>query len=145
VAIIRKFKPTDMFSIIKIASETLPERYSPSLFNYFYETSPDGFIVAEKNRKIVGFIIGVTTNPEEAKILMLGVYKHNRRQKIGTNLLQQFMDEIKKQKIRNIELEVRTDNSSAIKFYEKHGFKIKEKIPNFYQNQEDAFNMKRTL
>ncbi|UCH71422.1 MAG: hypothetical protein JSW62_03215, partial [Thermoplasmatales archaeon] len=59
---IRKFQPNDMFSTIKLASETLTEHYNPSLFNYFYEIFPNGFIVAEKNRKIIGFIIGVKTN-----------------------------------------------------------------------------------
>ena len=140
---IRKFKPTDMFSVTKLAAETLPERYNPNIFNFFYETYSKGFIVAEKNHKIVGFIIGVKIKPETAKILMLGVYKHNRKQEIGSKLLNHFFEEIKNIKIKNIELEVRTDNKVAIKFYEKHGFKINEKISKFYQNQEDAFNMKK--
>lgn len=134
-----------MFSIIKLASETLPENYNPSLFNYFYETFPEGFIIAEKHHKITGFIVGVKTNPNTAKILMLAVHKHNRRQKIGTKLINQFLEEIIKQNIRNIDLEVRADNNQATKFYQKHGFKITEKIPNFYQNEEDAYNMKRTI
>ena len=53
---VRLFKPTDMFSVIKLASETLPERYNPSLFNYFYETFSHGFIIAERAHKIIGFI-----------------------------------------------------------------------------------------
>ena len=76
---------------------------------------------------------------------MLAVYKHNRRKKIGTKLINQLIEEIIKQKIKNIDLEVRTDNNNAIKFYQKHGFKITEKITNFYQNEEDAYNMKKTI
>jgi len=59
---IRKFQPNDMFPVIKLASETLTENYNPSLFNYFYETFPEGFLVAEKFHKIVGFILGVIEN-----------------------------------------------------------------------------------
>ena len=53
---IREFHPTDMFSVIKLASDTLPERYNPSLFTYFYETFPKGFLIAETGLKIIGFL-----------------------------------------------------------------------------------------
>ncbi len=130
-----------MFSVIKLASETLTERYNPSLFNYFYETFPEGFIVAEKAHKIIGFLIGVKINPEYAKILMLAVSKYHRKQSIGSGLLNQFLRVIYIEKIKRIELEVRTNNKAAIKFYQKHGFKIKEKKREFYQSGEDAYTM----
>lgn len=130
-----------MFAVIKLASNTLTENYSPSLFNYFYETFPEGFIVAEKNHKIIGFIIGVTTTPNIAKILMLAVDESHRKQKIGTELLNKFLEQISLKNIKHIELEVRTDKKKAIEFYEKFGFIINEKITGFYQNREDAYNM----
>jgi ribosomal-protein-alanine acetyltransferase len=141
VLIIRKFQPPDMFSVIKLASETLTERYNPSLFNYFYETFPEGFIVAEKAHKIIGFLIGAKINPELAKILMLSISKFYRKQNIGTELLNQFFKEMYIENIKKIELEVRIKNKIAIKFYQKHGFKIKEKHRKFYQSGEDAYNM----
>ena len=141
--IIRQFQPEDMFPVIKLASETLPEQYNPSLFNYFYETFPQGFIVAEKAHKMIGFIIGVKTNPETAKILMLSVLEPYRKQNIGSALLNQFLKEMSAENIKNTELEVRIDNQKAIKFYKKHGFKITEKIPKFYQNGGDAYTMKK--
>jgi ribosomal-protein-alanine acetyltransferase len=132
-----------MFPVTKLASETLPEQYNPSLFNFFYETFPQGFIVAEKAREIIGFIVGVKTNPENLKILMLSVSKSHRKQSIGSELLKRFLKEVKNAK--QIELEVRTDNKEAIHFYQKHGFEITDKIANFYQNNEDAFTMKKCL
>ena len=142
---VRLFKPTDMFSVIKLASDTLTERYSPSLFTYFYETFPQAFIVAEKTHKIIGFIVGVKIDSEKAKILMLSVSKLHRKQNIGSSLLNQFLEEISKENIKSISLEVRTDNEKAIKFYQKHDFKITEKLTEFYQNGEEAYTMKRDL
>jgi ribosomal-protein-alanine N-acetyltransferase len=142
---IRLFKPTDMFSVIKLASDTLPERYNPSLFNYFYETFPQGFIVAERAQKIIGFIIGVKINPKNAKILMLSILEDLRRQNIGSMLLTRFIKEIFSEKVQKIELEVRIDNEKAIKFYQKHGFNISQKIIEFYQNGEDAYTMVKKL
>jgi len=134
-----------MFSVIKIASETLTENYNPSLFNYFYETFPQGFIIAEKHHKIIGFIVGIPLTLRKAKILMISISEKQRRQNIGSGLLNKFIQEIILQKINQIELEVRTDNDKAINFYKNHGFKITEKISNFYQNGEDAYLMKKTI
>ena len=139
------FQPIDMFPTIKLASETLPERYNPSLFNYFYETFPQGFRVAEKFHKIVGFIVGVKTTPDTARILMLAVAKQHRRYGVGQSLLNQFLKELTLQNMKQIELEVRIDNKQAIKFYQKHGFDIIDAITNFYQNGEDAYLMKRAI
>jgi ribosomal-protein-alanine acetyltransferase len=142
VITVRKFKPTDMFAVIKLASDTLTERYNPSLFNYFYETFPEGFIVAEKAHKIVGFVIGVKIKSNTAKILMISVSEQHRKQKIGSTLLAQFLKEITSKKIKHIELEVRTNNKKAIKFYQKYKFKIIEKLKEFYQTGEDAYTMR---
>jgi len=134
-----------MFSAIKLASDTLPERYNPSLFNYFYETYPQGFIVAERLQKIIGFIIGVKTSPDKAKILMLSVSEFYRKKNVGSTLLNRFISEIVTEKVGIVELEVRTDNKKAIEFYKKHGFIIADKKIEFYQNGEDAFTMNKIL
>lgn len=142
---IRQFQPTDMFSVIKLASETLTERYNPSVFNYFYETFPEGFIIAEKANKIIGFLVGVKIDLENAKILMLAVSELYRKQRIGTDLLYQFLKVTSIENLKKISLEVRTKNKSAIKFYQKYGFKIKEKQREFYQSGEDAYTMTKDL
>jgi [ribosomal protein S18]-alanine N-acetyltransferase len=142
---IRKFQPTDMFAVIKLASDTLTERYNPSLFNHLYETSPDEFIVADNAHKIIGFIVGTKINQEIAKILMLSVSKPHQNKKVGTTLLMYFLDKLSKENITTIELDVRTDNKKAINFYKKNGFIIKEKIKEFYQNGKDAFTMVKQI
>ena len=142
---IRIFQPNDMFPVIKLASETLTERYNPSLFNYFYETFNQGFLVAEKHHKIVGFIVGVKTSSKDARILMIAVSEKQRGKKIGSALLNQFLKEIIIQKIKRVELEVKTSNNVAIEFYRKHRFTIIGIIPKFYQSDEDAYTMRLIL
>ena len=134
-----------MFSVIKLASETLTEQYNPSLFNYFYETFPEGFWVAEKLHKIIGFIVGGKTITDTARILMLTVSEKHRKLGIGSTLLKNFLKEISLQNIKQVELEVKTKNKKAIKFYQNHGFKIEEIITKFYQNGEDAYLMKKII
>ena len=142
---VRIFQPNDIFPVIKLASETLTERYNPSLFNYFYETFNQGFLVAEKHHKIVGFIVGVKTSSKDARILMIAVSEKQRGKNIGSALLNYFLKEIIIQKIKQVELEVKTRNNVAIEFYRKHRFTIIDTIPKFYQSGEDAYAMRLIL
>jgi len=142
---VRIFQPTDMFPVIKLASETLTERYNPSLFNYFYEVFNQGFLVAEKHHKIVGFIVGVKISSESVRILMIAVSEKQRRLNIGSALLNNFLRKILIQNINHVELEVKKSNNGAIEFYQKNKFVIVDTIPKFYQNGEDAFTMRLIL
>ncbi len=143
--IIRHFNPKDMFYVIKLASETLTEHYNPSLFSYFYEIFPDGFLVVEYNGRIIGFIIGVLTSTNSARILMIGVSSQYRRKGIGSKLIEELLKEFIERNIAYVELEVSTDNKTAISFYHKHGFKIIDHIQHFYQDGRDAYVMRRLL
>lgn len=142
---IRQFQPDDMFAVINIAYTSLPEHYNPSIFNLFYESFPRGFLVAEQHHKIIGFLVGIKTNEHTSKILMIATTRQHRRKKIGTLLLSHFLQEIRQHSINQIDLEVRTQNTQAIQFYQNHGFTIIESLPKFYQNQEDAFLMRKKV
>jgi ribosomal-protein-alanine N-acetyltransferase len=89
--------------------------------------------------------VGVKTTSETARILMLAVTEKQRRQKIGTTLLNNFLKEALIQNIKHVELEVRINNKQAIKFYQKHGFEIAEIISKFYQNEDDAYILRRVI
>lgn len=142
---IRTFQPSDIFPIIKIASQTLTEQYNPSMFNFFYETFQRGFIVAEINHKIIGFIVGIKTEKQSARILMLAVLENYRRTKIGTKLLNKLIHEFINLNIKNIQLEVKTENQEAIDFYKKNGFRIIQTIQNFYQDGKEAHIMQISI
>ena len=142
---IRRVQPEDLFAVIKIAHESLPERYQPTIFNTFYESFPQGFLIALKHHKIVGFLVGIKTHDTIAKILMISVNNNYRKQGIGSALIKNFLQEMLSQNIRLVDLEVRTNNKIALAFYRKHGFDIQETITRFYQNGEDAYSMKQVL
>jgi ribosomal-protein-alanine N-acetyltransferase len=132
-----------MFPIIKIASQSLTEQYTPELFNFFYENYPNGFIVAEQYHKINGFIIGFPTDTKTARISMLAITEQKRRQHIGTSLLNYFINNMHNQNIHIFELEVNTNNTAAIHFYKKQGFTITDTMKKFYQTGQDAYIMKK--
>lgn len=143
--LVRQVQPNDIFPVIAVAFETLPERYNPSIFNQFYESCPEGFLVALDNDSIVGFLIGIRTSPGIARILMVGVQDGYRKKGIGSALLAQFIKEMKTQQVTRVELEVRTSNSVALQFYQKRGFLLNAILPVFYQNGENAYSMRKEL
>jgi len=142
---IRGVQPSDIIPVVSLAYETLPERYNPVIFNQFYEAFPEGFLVAELDNTIIGFLIGVKTTQMTARILMLSVDRAKRKQGIGSLLLSTFLQVMKQLAVISVELEVRTTNHGAIAFYKKHGFTIQETLHGFYQHKEDAFNMRKRL
>ena len=143
--IIRVVQPNDIFPVIALAFETLPERYHPSIFTQFYESCPEGFLVALNNEAIIGFLIGIKTTPDTARILMLAVKDAHRKQGIGSALLTRFIKEMKQQNVTKVELEVRTSNKGALRFYQSRGFLLQTTLQQFYQNGENAYSMRKEL
>ncbi len=139
---VRKFRYEDLEEVLEISSSSLQEKYTLDFFLYLWQLSPEGFLVAEKNGKVVGFILALQPCKDELRILMLAVDKNFRRHGIGSALLKELLLRFP---VRRVYLEVRTDNVEAIKFYEKHGFRIKEKIANFYTDGSPAFLMEKVL
>ncbi|HWR27665.1 MAG TPA: ribosomal protein S18-alanine N-acetyltransferase [Candidatus Thermoplasmatota archaeon] len=142
---IRRVQPNDIFPVIALAFETLPERYNPSIFTQFYESFPEGFLVALNNETIIGFLIGIRTTPNVARILMLAVKDTYRKQGIGSSLLAQFIKEMRQQYVTSVELEVRTSNKGALRFYQARGFLLQDTLQQFYQNGENAYCMRKEL
>lgn len=142
---IRQAQPDDIFSVIHLAYDTLPERYNPAIFNQFYESFPEGFLVAELHHTLLGFLVGTRIARDKARILMLAVKKQQQRRHIGSSLLIRFLSDMRNLGITEVELEVRTTNLIAIEFYKKQGFAIQETLPGFYQNGEAAYLMCRDL
>ncbi len=142
---VRRVQASDIIPVIALAYETLPERYNPAIFNQFYEASPDSFFVALNNTNIIGFLIGNRTTPMTARILMLSVKERFRKQGIGKALLTAFLSEMKTHRVKRLDLEVRTTNHTALEFYKKQGFILREILPHFYQNGQDAYSMTKEL
>jgi len=142
---IRRVQPNDIFPVIALAFETLPEQYNPTIFTQFYESFPEGFLVALDQHTIIGFLIGIKTAPSTARILMLAVKDIHRRRGIGTALLQQFLQELHHHDVTSVDLEVRTSNQPALVFYQTHGFILQGMLPYFYQNGENAYSMRKEL
>ena len=117
-----------------------------SLLHNDYNYKEDEFLsclVCEENGKVIGFITYVIIY-ERAEIIDIIINLDYRKKGYGFNLLKSAIAEIKKHDVENITLEVNSNNVSAIKLYEKHGFKVVA-IRRKYYGDNDAYLMKKDL
>ena len=142
---IRRVQPPDIIEVIALAYDTLPERYNPVIFNQFYESFPEGFLVVVDEQQLIGFLIGIKIAPTIARVLMLSIQSRYRKQGIGTALLNEFLRIMRHLSVTEVELEVRTTNRGALAFYKKQGFLLQHTLKQFYQNGDDAYVMKKKL
>jgi ribosomal protein S18 acetylase RimI-like enzyme len=56
-----------------------------------------------------------------------------------------FHKECAMRAVREVELEVRKSNASAIRFYTRYAFQITNLLPRFYTDGEDGYKMRRHL
>lgn len=88
-----------------------------------------GFILARKERRPWGHIITIDVLPEY------------RKQSVGSRLLAAAEARLWAAGVSTIYLETAIDNTTAIRFYEKFGYRITRRIPRYYQGKLDAYLM----
>lgn len=81
-------------------------------------------------------------------IMTLGVLAPYRDLGVGSYLLNHSLSvATEDSNIEEAYLHVQTNNEGAIRFYDKHGFSIKEMIPNYYKRIDppDCYILEKTL
>ena len=138
--IIRDVSERDLDEIYRLEKEIFGlEGYSKSLIKFLIFFS-NYFKVACKDSEIIGYLCGEVRG-NMGHIITIGVKKNYRRRKIGSRLIMDFINYLKMNNIHSVYLEVSVNNHAAIKFYEKIGFKIKDRIPRYYRDGSDAYIM----
>ncbi len=119
--------------------------YNPLLFMAAYEAFPDGFLVAEHEGYVVGFVITVFVAPFEVKILSIAVEKRYQNRGFASMLLMNLFSVLRSRGILRLLLEVRLSNRRAYKLYLSLGFTPVKIIYAYYQDGEDAYLMEKLL
>lgn len=116
---------------------------SQRAFRYHIQRQKNLLLVAktaEPRSQLVAYIL-VFLHKHSARIYSLAVSPKYQNCGIGSTLLKNSIEEIKKKGIRKISLELRGDNTSALKLYKSLGFKISGRRSDYYQPGEDAIVM----
>jgi ribosomal protein S18 acetylase RimI-like enzyme len=106
---------------------------------------PEGFLVLEDDRTVIGFVASVVSAPRVARVLMLAVDPAYMGRSGGSSLMKALYVNCIARGLDTVVLEVRKSNMKAKAFYEHQGFRVTGEIKCFYTNGEDAFKMSRQL
>ncbi len=142
--IIREFRLSDLKKVVEIEEMSFDEPYPPSILKDIFNLGA-GFLVAQEDNIIVGYIIFWIRFEDEGHIISLAVDKKYRRNSVGKKLLGMAIEMFHKFNMKNIKLEVRYENKGAIKFYKTMGFHQEKIMPGYYEDGEDAVIMNLPL
>ncbi|WP_456475524.1 ribosomal protein S18-alanine N-acetyltransferase [Candidatus Pyrohabitans sp.] len=142
--LIRKFRQSDLARVYEIEVQSFKDPYHPVFLLNLYELYGDTFLVAEENRLVVGYVIARKVNTK-GHIIAIAVEEKHRCRGIGRALMFAVEEELKKNGVVEIWLEVRISNTRAIKFYKKLGYVEKGIIRRYYTDGEDALLLKKYM
>ena len=80
---VRKFVLEDLKRVYEIENMSFNQSYEINIFKQLYEMGV-GFLVAEKDNYVIGYIIFWIKNDREGHIISIAVDKNYRRLKVGS-------------------------------------------------------------
>ena len=151
---LRPFKPSDLQKVMYVNKICLPENYTTVFFLDLYERFPETFIVAEIDGEVVGYIMcrietGFSNSSfgigKKGHVVSVAVLTQYRGCGIGQALLKEAMKGMRKYNAKEIYLEVRVSNDSAVSLYKKLGLEVRRTAKGYYLDGEDAYIMAKKL
>ncbi len=142
--IIREFKRPDVKRVLEIEIASFSDPYPANILVDIYNLGA-GFLVAQENNRVVGYIIFWIKYEDEGHLISIAVDKNYRRKDVGSKLVETSLEAFKKFDVKVIKLEVRVGNKGARKFYSKMGFKEENIVADYYEDREDAAIMSKIL
>ena len=148
---LRPFEEEDLVEVVEVNRICLPENYPPYFFLDIHTNYPKTFLVAEVENRLAGYVLcrielgaselNKSKVAKKGHVVSIAVLPQYRRRGIGKSLMIASMKAMLGYEASESYLEVRVSNQPAINLYEKLGFVIARKIPEYYNDGEAAYVM----
>ena len=136
---IRRYEKNDKIAVLQLSQKYASWDSTPTEADIqgFYSSEADHFLVAELNRRIVGFVCGRESKnvPDEVlrrwratkvgSVEVLAVEEQYRRKGIATLLLNRLFTVFREQGIDTVTLSVPADEYGAKELYDRLGFETR--------------------
>ncbi len=135
---IRRALPADAPALMPLERRCFSDPWSALAFEEILRFPLTVALVAEAAGEIVAYLIGRAV-AEEGEILNLAVSPEQRRQGLGSLLLEAGLDALAEAGATRVWLEVRASNERAQALYQARGFTPTGRRPRYYKHPvEDA-------
>ena len=134
---VRRFRSEDADSVIAISAESPKAAiWSRESYIELAEENQSQLLVIETNGELRGFLVGRCVG-DQAEVLNLAVKQKQRRKGQGSVLMAAALEDFASRGATSVYLEVRESNTSAIAFYERHGFAKSGKRNDYYRQPDE--------
>lgn len=141
--VLRDMAAADLDAVMLIEKEAFVTPWSRLSFEAELEKSYARCLVAERNGRAIGYLIGWILS-DEAHIANVAVARSHRRRGVAEALIREFLT--RSVGCVKVFLEVRQSNRAARQLYQKLGFYEIAVRKNYYEEEgEDALVMKADL
>ena len=146
---IRRAAPGDLGRIVAIEGASFGrDAYDCKLFAHFLRQCGDLFLVAERNRRVCGYMvtcIRVGHGAARAELVSVAVDPAKRVKGAASALLESTLRRLRRRGVQRLNLVVRAGNRPALAFYEKYGFRRIRRVPGYYEDGADGIAMARPV
>ena len=137
----------DLAPILQLEAQCFPpgDAFPRRTWRYLLTRPTARVLVATRRRECAGVIVGLHRKGSRVfRIYSVAVSPRHRGHGIATQLLRTLIRRRKKD-TDTISLEVREDNLPARRFYEKHGFRPVQILPQYYADGATGIRYHCTL
>ncbi|MBS4016467.1 MAG: ribosomal protein S18-alanine N-acetyltransferase [Candidatus Latescibacteria bacterium] len=134
----------DLDQIILIEKQSFKIPWQRSFFEYDLKQNNRYCLVAKENDIVLGYA-NAWHFADEMQLANIAVKKEQRKQGVGSRLLQEVVNIAQENQCQSIILEVRISNTAAQYMYEKFGFKSIFVRKRYYPDGEEAIVYKKSL
>jgi [ribosomal protein S18]-alanine N-acetyltransferase len=144
--ILRSMERRDLDRVMEIETQSYAEPWLREHFLYELETSAiTRLMVIEKKDRIQGYV-GIWLLLPEIHITNITVAPECRFQGLGSRMMEYVMNLTYELRVKQVTLEVRHNNMSALALYRKFGFEVRGMRKNYYTAEKaHALIMSRTV
>lgn len=142
---VRECRREDLPSVCEVEGAAFAGQ--PLYPEFFFVQSMDifanGFLVAEHDEKVVGYIIAVLGQGRKRQgwILSLGVHPNHQRRGVGSNLSARAEEFIASEGQQMAILTVDPNNATALSLYHHRGYKQIDKLDNHFGRGDNRLLM----
>lgn len=141
---LRRFDRQDIEAVLRIERDSFPrDPYPERLFLLLARQSPDLFLVAERQGRLLGYAVGAIDGSATGRIVSIAVEPSSRREGTGRQLSEELLRRFDAAGTDRVLLESRVDNEPAIALWRKLGFEVLGILPGYYSDGTDALLMRR--
>lgn len=145
---VRRAETSDLDDLVTLEDRTFDsDRMTRDQYRRHLDSDSALVLVASANhRNFLGTaVVFFRKGSSVARLYSLASQPESRGKGVGTALVEATETAARQRRCRALRLEVRTDNVSAIKLYERLGYQRIASLPTYYQDGADGWRYEKVL